>query len=281
MATTGQAMQRFGRMEGLYQKFCGEYLDIIEQYEPSLQVELTEHLMRMMEYLQLFSQQKDNAVYQEMAAAETALLKKYGSLLLPYSRKKFHGYFFYQTVLMEKGIVTNENGPVAADDICLSGDEISMLADNCYRFLDGALVQLLLLVNPCENDTANTAIAGSETAAEPELTEPEDGSEYTQARQLLALHYLLAAEHETELRTNATVAAVTRFAHFITGKPFSKLRNSGIYKRCLRMPNFKTGEPLIEDLLYIRQYFMELNIVRAVQLIDADIERERREMKGR
>jgi hypothetical protein len=44
------------------------------------------------------------------------------------------------------------------------------------------------------------------------------------------------------------------------------------------MPNYKKGEHLIADLKFIRPYFEQLHIEKAVQLIDDEIQRAVKEL---
>jgi len=44
------------------------------------------------------------------------------------------------------------------------------------------------------------------------------------------------------------------------------------------MPNYKKGDQLIADLKFIKPYFEQLNIERAVELIDEEIKRAIQEL---
>jgi hypothetical protein len=270
MSENNEIPERFHIMRDLFTKFFEQYNEMIAAYTPLQQVELTEHLMRMMQYLEAYAPEKNKEVYKEMAAAETALMKKYGKLLKPYLHQKFHVYFYYDMVLAEKDILTTEqyNNSVPGTQE-LSVTELEHFAKNCYRSLDTALYFLLKELEP------EPSLAGP--AAMPD----EDGTplEPTKARQLLAIHYLLAAGFNTEGRTDISVSSMARFAHFITGAPFTNLQNSEIYKKMRKLPNINKGQTFINDLLHIRRFFAELQLDAAVNMIDKEISREKQERK--
>ena len=47
------------------------------------------------------------------------------------------------------------------------------------------------------------------------------------------------------------------------------------------MPDYKSGQRLIDDLKFIRPYFEELNIVKAIELIDEQIQKAGKKLPKR
>ena len=89
---------------------------------------------------------------------------------------------------------------------------------------------------------------------------------------------MLKAGWGIEHRDSHYVSAVARFAHLMTGTKITNIQNSDIYKKYSKMPNYKKDEHLIADLKFIRPYFEELHIEKAIQLIDDEIQRAIKEL---
>ncbi|MDX1943186.1 MAG: hypothetical protein SFU99_21660 [Saprospiraceae bacterium] len=99
-----------------------------------------------------------------------------------------------------------------------------------------------------------------------ELPNPE----FTTARQVLALYYLLNYAKATTATADKTNFA--RFTQFLTGKEAgnSTIRNTNIYKRWKDV--FSNSERKnIQDLQYIRPFFEKLGLLEVVKMIDNDI----------
>ncbi len=64
----------------------------------------------------------------------------------------------------------------------------------------------------------------------------------------------------------------------MTGTKITNIQNSDIYKKYSKMPNYKKSEHLIADLKFIRPYFEQLHIEKAIQLIDEEIQRAVKEL---
>ncbi|MFP5265563.1 MAG: hypothetical protein ACLGJB_27050 [Blastocatellia bacterium] len=85
--------------------------------------------------------------------------------------------------------------------------------------------------------------------------------EFTTARQVLAIHYLLQYRQMTQ----ATNADVARFIEFLTGK-----NNKNIYKRVCN-PLGSRDKELTDDLRFIRAFFEKLGLTEIVKMINNEI----------
>lgn len=241
------------------------------RYAAEVQAELTEHLKGLMEQLAEYADRDmDSGIYAAVTEGEKALLKKHGNRLVPYWEKKFTLYFAFDFVLAEKGVFTAEEyNSVPVGGQSLHPAEAAAFAGNCIRLLDVSLPYIMLQAAPDGPDVADAP--GDNDA------QPQTGQEFTKARQLLAIHYLLSAGFGLGPHNGPDVSGLARLAHLLTGTPYTALQNSEIYKKYRQMPNFKKGPGLVADLLYIRSYFATLGLDTAVKLIDAEITREQRE----
>jgi hypothetical protein len=258
----------------LIRQFSNEHQALLEQYTPAIQVELTENLKVLMENLLLYAQAGEanrNAIHATALAAEKALLKKYGKLLQPYWSKKFMGYFFFDTVLTEKEVLTaGEYNALPGDEQPLNAGEATAFAKHCIRLLENELPIIMLQVEPY---SINGLEGGSKEA------EPATGNGFTRSRQLLAIHFLLSVGFGLEAGSGMDISNLARLAHLLTGTPFTSLQNSEIYKKYRRLPNIKNGLPYISDLQFIRGYFNELGLQHIIEAIDQEINREKKEME--
>jgi hypothetical protein len=98
--------------------------------------------------------------------------------------------------------------------------------------------------------------------------EPQDESEavtrnpdFTTARQVLAIHYLLKYS-KADQASNADVA---RFIKFLTGKNYKN-----IYKRVCN-PLSSRDKELTEDLRFVRDLFEKLRLTEIVKMINNEI----------
>ena len=64
----------------------------------------------------------------------------------------------------------------------------------------------------------------------------------------------------------------------MTGTKFTTLQKSSIYKKYQLIPNYNKEEYLIKDLRFIRPYFEALQIQKALELIDKEIETSIKEL---
>src|SRR5947208_3606109 len=90
----------------LSRQFVQEYENAIKDFGLPEQLELTEHLITVIDLLLQYAQTEDEAIYGQYGLLEEALLKKYRKALVPYRNQQFHLYFDFNTVLTEKDIYT-------------------------------------------------------------------------------------------------------------------------------------------------------------------------------
>ena len=89
----------------------------------------------------------------------------------------------------------------------------------------------------------------------------EKNTDFTTARQVLAVHYLLQYYHVK----NVDKTEIARFIQFLTGKNLDN-----IYKK-LQNPFKVNDKSLKEDLRFVREYFERLGMQEVVKLINLEI----------
>src|SRR5215213_10425811 len=99
---------RFQVVPLLAQKFIRDYEDAIKQYELPQRLELTSHLLDVLELMEQYTATNDKDIWKQYKEKEEALLKKYGKTLKPYMDKYFYKYFSFNIVLAEKDIYSTE-----------------------------------------------------------------------------------------------------------------------------------------------------------------------------
>jgi len=118
-------------------------------------------------------------------------------------------------------------------------------------------------------------ITGS-ISTETYLSEPEDSEltkalkkEYTTARQILAIKYLVKSINKDVTYDNTKLA---EFVRFLTGKELGAkaIKNTNIYKRINKVFNNDYPEK-VEDLEYIKKYFDDLNLNQITIELDKEI----------
>lgn len=252
----------------LAQKFTHDYEDAIKDYGLPLRLEITEHLMSVVELITEYSQNEDESVYKKFADLEEALLKKHRKTLMPYWSKQFYHYFSFGMVLVEKNVYsTEEFNRLTNEEQRLSLGEIGDFVFRCRNILYHARTYVYLQMEP-ESADESTDISGL----------PEPDKEFTKARQLLAIYYLLKTGFNIEHRNSHPVTDVARLAHLLTGTKFTTTQNSDIYKKYSQMPDYKKGELLLDDLNFIRPFFEQLQMATAIQLIDEKIQQVIKEL---
>lgn len=256
------AIKRHQVVPLLAQRFVHDYEDAIKYFELPLKLEVTEHLISVVALIQEYAQDEDPAVYGKFVAMEEALIAKYRKTIHPYWVKQFHQYFDFGGVLYEKNIYASEayNG-LTEEEKRLTAEEIVDFIFRCRNLLHHARTFIYLQMEP-------EAATGTTNPTEP--SEPE--KEYTKARQLLALYYLLKAGFGIEHRNSHPVSELARLAHLLTGTKFTSLQHSDIYKKYAQMPNYKSGEHLLGDLRFIRPFFEQLQLTKVTELIDEKIQ---------
>ncbi|MEO6731923.1 MAG: hypothetical protein ABIN01_11960 [Ferruginibacter sp.] len=98
----------------------------------------------------------------------------------------------------------------------------------------------------------------------------ENNKEFTTARQVLAINYLL--EELNIDRSNTTLTEIARFIQFLTGKEtgVAKINDTTIYKK-VKQPFSKTDKAAEKDLQYIRTYFENLGLQSIVKKLNKEI----------
>lgn len=99
---------------------------------------------------------------------------------------------------------------------------------------------------------------------------PEGNKEFTTARQVLAVYYLLS---ELDVHGKTDKTEIARFVQFLTGKEIkaAKITDTNIYKK-IKKPLSKSDHQQVADLKFIKQYFEKLGLDNIVSVIDKDIQ---------
>lgn len=243
--------------------------EILSHYEDEQKVEIAEHLIQTFDDLLEYFKTRSEDVYQKYAKRENELLKKFGKTFKPYTQKRIYTLFDFDRLLLEKNYFTaDEFNSLKGDEGELCESDIKELSSSIQRMLHGALHFLYLEREP-QFETKEKNIAGVKDEVDKEITE---------ARQLLAIYYLLKSGFEISHRESNSISEVTRFAHLLTGTKFSTIQKSSIYKKFQYMPNYNKEEYLIKDLRFIRPYFEALHLQKVTELIDKEIEKSIREL---
>ncbi len=251
----------------LLRRFVKDYQDAIKEYDLPQKLELTEHLLYAISLILWHARTGNENIYTHFLELEDELLKKYRKKLKPYFTKYFFQYFWFDEVLIHKEIYTKEEfNRLPLEQKRLTLEEITDFVERCQDILYYTRSICYLQMEP----EKESGIKAPETETEPELLLAETDKDITLPRQLLAIYFLLQAGWGID-RASHPVSAAARMAHLLTGKKFSKIQNSEIYKKYGEMPQYNKGQKLIADLLFIRPCFEELQISKAVELIDAEI----------
>jgi hypothetical protein len=259
----------------LVKRFIKDYRHAIINHELPVKLELTEHLLFALDLIFLHAHTNNDNIYSYYLELEDELLRKYRKTFKPYLVQQFFRYFWFEEVLLEKEIYSKEAFyNLEHEWRRLSGEEITDFVEQCRDFLYYARTIIYLQLEPEAAGTEQIKLAMPAISEQPE---PAD-KDFTKARQLLTIHYLLKAGWEIEPRSSHPISDIVRFAHLLTGTKFTSLQNSDLYKKYMQMPHFKTGEQLVADLKFIRPYFEQLHIEKAVQLIDDQIQKTLKEL---
>ena len=259
-------------------KFDQEYQTLlkVQDYSTDEKIELTEHLLRAIDSIQEYVKTKDSKDWKKYADAETELLKKYRGRLKAYTDIQFYKYFDFRLVLAHKDILTLEqlNSMKSAAEQSLSDEEIDLFLSDAKHLLSLSLHFLYLADTGNAEPTPPPAVTLNDT--DDVIDEPD--KDFTKARQLLTIYYFLKASFGIEARDKNSASGIARFIHLMTGTKFTTIQNSDIYKKYLRMPNYKTDSRLIEDLKFIRPYFVDLGLESAIKMVDEEIKRAIKEL---
>lgn len=254
----------------LAKKFVEDYDAVIKDCSLPLQVEITEYLLTVLDIIEEYAKSEDQTVYKRFVTLSEDLLKKHRRVLEPVWNKQFHVYFRFDNVLADKKVIPNETfNRLTAAEQRISGEEITDFVKMCRNVLSNGRHFMLLRMEPEYSLSTESSPVSNDTATFGD--QPDDG--ITKARQMLALYYLLKAAFNIEHRSSHTISEVVRFIHLLTGKKFTTLQNSDIYKKYQQMPNYNGDERLVKDLQFIRPYFEGLHLKSALDLIDAEIDR--------
>jgi hypothetical protein len=241
-----------------------EITEILNQYENEQKIELAEHLIQTFDDLSAYFKTREESVYRRYADRETQLLKKYGKDFKAFSEKSFYKLFDFDTILLEKDYYTSkEFNSLKTNEGDLTEEAVMEFVNLMKRRLHGEIYYLYLEREP-QFETKEKGVGSS--------IQDETDKDITEARQLLAIYFLLKAGFDIEHRGSNSVSEITRFAHLMTGTKFTTLQKSNIYKKYQLIPNYNKAEYLIKDLRFIRTYFVELHIQKAIDLIDKEIE---------
>jgi hypothetical protein len=89
-------------------KFLKDYKEMIIHFSLEQQIEITEHLMGLIELMEKNLKEQDEVNYYEYLKRESVLLKKYGKTLKPFIEKSFCQYFYFEHALVAIGIYTQQ-----------------------------------------------------------------------------------------------------------------------------------------------------------------------------
>lgn len=262
----------------LIMKFQEDHQILLKSQDYSIheKIELTGHLLKAVEYIEEYVKTKDGSHWNKYTDAENELLKKYRSRLNTYINIQFHNYFDFRLVLALKDILTQDqfNSMKSGVEQSLSDEETELFLADTKRSLSLSLRFLYL------SDTGATEQKGQSviTLNYPDNVTDEPDKGMTKARQLLAIYYFLKASLGIVPRDQNSASGVARFIHLLTGTRFTTIQNSEIYKKYLKMPNYKSDKKLIEDLKYIRPYFVDLDLQSALRMIDEEMQQAIKEL---
>jgi hypothetical protein len=250
-------------------RFVKDHEEAMRHYTTEQQIELTEHLLLMVDEIEAYAQKpEDETIHKGFRDRENKLLKKYRKLLRPYLDPQFWRYFYFESILADKDIVTTEEYN-AMETQELQVKEIAGFAFLCRNGLSHYRQMLYLNTEPeiTNNTNAQTTIEGISNFSANE----EADKEATQARQLLAIYYLLKVGFNVVPREKHPVSEIARLAHLLTGTKMKTINQSELYKKLLKMPTLKKGIPLVKDLLYIRSYFELAGLEKVLQEVNVDL----------
>ncbi len=242
---------------------------VLLHYNLEQKIELTEHFIKLFEELLEYSETKDFATpLGKFTNREVDLLKKFRSGYKPYEEKKFAVLFDFDNVLLEKAYYTEEAfNKLTKEERKLPAQDVVSFCSYMDEALHSKLHDLYLGEDESGEDLGMIQ------------QKDESDKEMTEARRLLALHFLFKATLGNDYRRRTDISVYARFAHLLLGKKITKLQNSNIYKKFKEMPTFKNGKQLIQDLNYIKPFFIELEIQKAVELIEKEIEKANNDPK--
>jgi hypothetical protein len=274
-------------------RFIKDAFSATQNMPPVQALEITSHLLDVLDFLEQYATNEDGSIYKTFWQGEEKLIVKWGRLAKPYKEQKFQTYFDPISILTEKEIVTIEeyNSYKSGEEQCVSAEELKAVVESARHSLQIVRDNLLTEQPPAQE--AMDALSKDPTAIEqksPAATHvskkeglgqnaedsedegAEKDSKFTKSRSRLALYFLVKAAG-VEPRADSAVSALAKLAHLITGEKLSSINNSNTYKFYLGMPDYKTAKGRLADLHFVRPYFEDLSMERALIMIDEEIAR--------
>lgn len=251
------------------------YSKLIEQllvpFETEQRIELSEHFLKTFSEVEEYYTNRTDEVFDRYRQRDTDLLKKYGKTYKDIANARFSRLFDFTTLLVEtKYYTTEEFNQLKDQENQLSKLDIEQLVYSMRSFLDYSMTFSYMEREPQFEPKKTEKLSG---------TKEESDKEMTEARRVLALHFILKAAFNIEPKLSHSAAALTRLAHLLFGKPVTDPQNSSIYKKYKKMPEYNSGSVLVNDLRYIRQYFEDLDLKNVVDLIDWQIKSTSKKVK--
>jgi hypothetical protein len=148
------------------------------------------------------------------------------------------------------------------ENISTISDENAVSEKKLIEFSDEELVRIFSEFKAYQRFYEFLNSQKQDEISESELSEiPEKSKDFTTARQVLAVHYLLKYAQVK----NVDKTEIARFIQFLTGKNYDN-----IYKK-LQNP-FKINDKFLkEDLRFIRDYFERLGMSEVVRMINGEM----------
>ena len=245
------------KSDHLAKVYIKEAEELLNHYETAQRIEMAEHLMQLFMELDEFYKTKNQDLKDNFYKREHDLLLRYGREFEPYTKKSFHKLFDFSILLSETDYYTVEEfNALKEQEYELSQLDVSRWISKVLRYLESTRYHAYLARTP---------------QFELNGTEEEHDKEMTEARRLLAIHFILKAGFNIEPKISHSATALAHLAHLLLGKRFTSAQDSTIYKKYLKMPEFNSGSVLVKDLNYIRHYFEELDMKNVLELIDLQI----------
>lgn len=266
---TEDSQQKYLKSAFLSKVILNEIEGVLIHYNQEQRIELLDHFINLFDELLEYSETKDFlSSLQKFTNREVELLKKYRSAYKHYEAKNFSGLFDFNQILLEKGYYTEEVfNALPPDEKRLNDQDVSSLCN----YMDDMLHKIL-------HSTYLEETNPTDSVSKAEVFEEND-TDMTEARRLLAIHYLFVSTLGITPRGHTDVSNYARFAHLLLGKKITKLQDSNIYKKYKKLPYFNKGHQLIKDLQFIKPFFVALELQKAVDMIEKEIEAETNDLK--
>lgn len=254
-------------------RFADETRLMLMYYKPEQQVELCTHLIEMADMME--ANPNDERVFKTYMEKEDLLASRYGKAFKAFYDTDY-GKYFDDDILIKTGLVE----PEGYKELAPEQRNLSEQEQKDFWLITSGLVrkirrEIYLLKEPEFG-------AYKSPAVQPKADTEEDkpGKQGTRAQLLLSFYYLLKAGFGIEHRSTNYTSTIVHFLHYVMQVDFTTMQKSDLYKKYLRMPNYKQSEiRLIEDLKFIRSKFEPIEeFAPAIKLIDAEIDRAHKEL---